>query len=181
MQLCDFKMTSRIRTFSRISHGAEWAMTGTPWSYAAFRRAGCARSNLMPGHNEQTNPRLISTVQIIEPISPSAISRGMSAKPGPPGRCIFNGSPPSPRVRRGFPTTRQQSAKQTHLWSTRVYVSRWTRERLADNLYAEYSWEPSSRTCHFAVKEMKETLARKGRKLIVIALICLTHIHAIDR
>lgn len=94
MQSCDFKMTRCIRHshVSRISHGAEWVMTGTPWSYAAFRGAGCARDQ-MPGHNGQTNPRLISTVQIIEPISPSAISRGTQAKPGPPGRCIFNRSP----------------------------------------------------------------------------------------
>lgn len=112
--------------------------------------------------------RLISTVQIMEPISPSTISRSTQAKPDSPGRCIFNGSP------NDATTISETNPLMINRSICQPLVPRVSRTTCTLNIH-----EPPPR-CR-SEEEMKETSADEGRdgrnerKLIVIALICLTH------
>lgn len=110
-------------------------MADTPRNYVAFRGAGCARDRV-PGHDGQTDPRLIGAVQIIEPIS-RAPYRGAHKRSRAPERCIFNGPP---GLAREAPTDATTISETNPLMINKgIRQPRWTRERLADNVSAEYS------------------------------------------
>jgi len=123
--MSDDRHTSELRTISR-----------------------CRMRARVVGYDGQTDLRLIGAVQIIEPIS-RALYRGACKQSWAPERCIFN-EPllllPGP-VREVL-TTRQQSAKQTHLWSTRVYVSRTGPASVSRTTCPLNIHEPSPRISH---------------------------------
>lgn len=149
-------------------------MADTPRNYVAFRGAGCARDRV-PGHDGQTDLRLIGAVQIIEPIS-RAPYRGAHKWSRAPERCIFNGPP---GLAREAPTTRQQSAKQTHLWSTRVYVSRAGPASVSRTTCPLNIHESPARMRGGSERDIGRGELARG--LIAIALICPLHIRVINR
>lgn len=147
-------------------------MADTPRNYAAFRGAGCARDRV-PGHDGQTDLRLIGAVQIIEPIS-RAPYRGARKRSRAPERCIFNG-PPGPGAR-GLNDATTISETNPLMINKGIRQPRRTRERL------------SRTTCPLNIHEpprvrRERDVGRGGlaEGLIVITLICLLHIPAIDR
>jgi len=146
----DGRHTSELRSVSRCRMRAR----SSTWARQADRPPAYRR-----GANYRT-------------YKPSAISRSTQAKPGPKAMHIQR--TPSGMAREA-PTTRQQSAKQTHLWSTRVYVSRSgpasvSRTTCPLNIHESPSW-----------RRWKRRRGGLAGGLIVITLICPLHIRIIDR
>lgn len=106
---------------------------------------------------------------------PSAISRGAQAKPGPRAMHIQR----TPGLGARGPNDATTISETNPLMINKVIRQpRRTRERLADNVSAEYSWVSSA---YRYVEEVKEILVGANWQSFGIALICLFYIRAINR
>lgn len=157
-------------------------MADTPRNYAAFRGAGCARDRV-PGHDGQTDLRLIGAVQIIEPTRISrAPYRGARKRSRAPERCIFNGRPPGPDARARGPNDATTISETNPLMINKgIRQPRWTRERLARTTCPLNIHEPTPPGIRRGGGERDVGWGGLAGGLIVVALICLSHIRAIDR
>lgn len=181
MQSCDFKMTS-IRIFSRltyrISHGAEWTMTGTPWSYAAFRGAGCARAIKCLGIQRADESPAYQHGANYRTYKPERHIAGHASKAGPPGamhiqripraRGLARGSNDATTISETNPLMINKSICQPlDPRASRGQLVRWIFMSLL-RVRARLPWRRWKR-------RRPRRNGRKGKKLIVIVLICLTH------
>lgn len=92
-------------------------MTDTPRNYVAFRGAGCA-CDRVPGHDRQTDLRLIGAVQIIEPIS-RAPYREHTSEAGPQSDAYST----DPRAWRARPQQRDNNQRNKPTYDQQGYTS----------------------------------------------------------